>query len=171
VTCDTASANQTLGELKTLTLTPNVNPLIWESGNSNTFHLKRKWRASIKLHPVIPRSEKRSSGPSAPSATPLTKALVTNKVSLSLSLSLLFWSDFSKLVYRFHYIFCVEVDVISYLAIWWCSSSVGFYGITVFVYWERNGFFFFLKKKKYKLLGQWLIMVLESWFFVEYIVD
>ncbi|KAF3966184.1 hypothetical protein CMV_009703 [Castanea mollissima] len=41
---------------------------------------REKWRRFLKLHLAIQRSERRSSKPSALSATPLTKALVTSKV-------------------------------------------------------------------------------------------
>lgn len=48
-----------------------------------SFHPEKKWRASNKHHLAITKPERRFSRPSALSAIPSRKALVTNKVTLT----------------------------------------------------------------------------------------
>lgn len=52
---------------------------------------QRKWRRSMKHHQETPRPVRRSSGPSALSVTPSTKAPVTNKVNLISAIFILWW--------------------------------------------------------------------------------
>lgn len=61
-----------------------LNPTNPRKSNSLSLSLLGyQWRRSLKLHPEMPLAERKSSRPSALSATPSTKALVTSRVIFS----------------------------------------------------------------------------------------